>query len=125
MSPAAQTVDGEVFHYGQPVAVVVATSFEAARHAAKLVKVSYQPTDGRFDLDKVKGEGRKSDQGVMPADTERGDFEKAFAAAEVQFDQTYTTPSHHSSAMEPQASVAKWDGDKLTVWSSCSCLSPT
>ncbi|MCB8838235.1 xanthine dehydrogenase family protein molybdopterin-binding subunit [Aurantimonas sp. VKM B-3413] len=122
MSPAAQTVDGEVFHYGQPVAVIVATSFEAARHAAKLVKVSYQPTDGRFDLDKVKGEGRKSDQGVMPADTERGDFEKAFAEADVQFDQTYTTPSHHSSAMEPQASVAKWDGDKLTVWSSCQLL---
>ena len=70
----------------------------------------------------MKGEGRKSDQGVMPADTERGDFEKAFADAEVQFDQTYTTPSHHSSAMEPQASVAKWDGDKLTVWSSCQLL---
>ena len=58
----------------------------------------------------------------MPADTERGDFETAFAKAEIQFDQTYTTPSHHSSAMEPHASVAKWDGDKLTVWSSCQLL---
>ena len=44
MAPAAQTIDGEVFHYGQPVAVVVATSFEAARHAAKLVEVSLQAT---------------------------------------------------------------------------------
>ncbi|WP_081651841.1 MULTISPECIES: xanthine dehydrogenase family protein molybdopterin-binding subunit [Aurantimonas] len=123
MAPAAQTIDGEVFHYGQPVAVVVATSFEAARHGAKLVEVEYAPASGgRYSLEQVKDQGRASDQGVMPADTERGDFETAFAKAEIQFDQTYTTPSHHSSAMEPHASVAKWDGDKLTVWSSCQLL---
>ena len=122
MSPGAQTIDGEVFHYGQPVAFVVADSFEQARHAAKLVKVKYEKAEGRYDLEKVKGEARKSDQGVMPADTVRGDFEKAFADAEVQFDVTYHTPSHHSSAMEPHASTAKFDGEKLTVWSSCQLL---
>ena len=122
MSERALTIDGEVFHYGQPVALVVAKSFEAARHAAKLVKVEYEPTEGHYELSKVKDQGRKSDQGVMPADTERGEFDKAFAEAEVQFDQTYTTPSHHASAMEPHATVAKWEGDKLTVWSSCQLL---
>jgi len=121
-SSAAQTIDGQVFHYGQPVAVVVASSFEQARHAGKLVRVDYEPTEGRYDLSKVRDQGRLSEKGVMPANTERGDFEKAFAEAEVTFDQTYTTPSHHSSAMEPQASVARWEGDRLTVWSSCQLL---
>ena len=122
MSPGAQTIDGEVFHYGQPVAFVVADSFEQARHAARLVKVEYAPAEGRYDLEKVKESARKSDQGVMPADTVKGDFETAFAAAEVQFDATYRTPPHHASAMEPHASTAKFDGEKLTIWSSCQLL---
>ncbi|WP_370640148.1 xanthine dehydrogenase family protein molybdopterin-binding subunit [Aurantimonas sp. HBX-1] len=122
MSPAAQTIDGQVFHYGQPVAMVVATSFEAARHAAKLVTVEYEAEDGRYDLAEVQHTGVPSQRGVMPSDTGRGDFEAAFEKAEVKFDQTYTTPSHHSAAMEPQSTVAKWEGDQLTVWSSCQLL---
>ncbi len=122
MSPGAQTIDGKVFHYGQPVAFVVADSFEQARHAAKLVVVEYEEAEGRYDLEKVKDSARKSDDGVMPADTTKGDFEKAFAAAEVTFDVTYRTPPHHASAMEPHASTAKFDGEKLTIWSSCQLL---
>ena len=122
MSPGAQTIDGQVFHYGQPVAFVVADSFEQARHAAKLVKVDYALAEGRYSLEKVKDSARKSDQGVMPPDTKKGDFETAFAVAEVQFDETYTTPPHHASAMEPHASTAKFDGEKLTIWSSCQLL---
>lgn len=122
MSPAAQTIDGEVFHYGQPVAMVVAESFEAARHAAKLVTVEYDKAEGRYDLAQEQDKGVPSQRGVMPSDTKRGDFERAYEKAEVTFDQTYTTPSQHSAAMEPQATVAKWDGDQLTVWSSCQLL---
>ncbi|MBO0663912.1 xanthine dehydrogenase family protein molybdopterin-binding subunit [Jiella sp. MQZ9-1] len=122
MSPAGQTMDGEIFHYNQPVALVVAETFEAARSAARLVKVEYEAQDGRYEIESRRGSGRASDTGPMAADTERGDFEKAFAEAEVQFDQTYRTPSYHAAAMEPHASVAKWDGDRLTVWSSCQLL---
>lgn len=122
MSPGAQTIDGEVFHYGQPVAFVVADSFEQARHAAMLVKVEYAKAEGHYELEKVKDSARKSDEGVMPADTVRGDFEKAFVQSEVQFDVTYRTPPHHASAMEPHASTAKFDGEKLTIWSSCQLL---
>ena len=122
MSPAAQTVDGEVFHYGQPLALVVATTFEAARHAARLIRVETSAQPGRYVLAPQCGQARKSEGGVMPADTTRGDFEKAFSESDVRFDQTYTTPSHHSSAMEPHGSVARWDGQKLTVWSSCQLL---
>src|SRR5439155_27196427 len=45
-------------------------------------------------------------------------FAGAFAAAPVQFDATYTTPDQSHAMMEPHASIAKWDGDKLTVWTS-------
>lgn len=118
MSKAAQTGDGLVVHYGQPVALVVAETFEAARDAAKSVKVTYEPADdGEFVLNREKATV-DSDQD----DVEKGDFEKAFAEAEVQFDATYTTPGQHASAMEPHATVAKWDGERLTVWSACQLL---
>ena len=122
MSPAAQTMDGEIFHYNQPVALVVAETFETARHAAKLVTVEYEAKEGHYEIESRRGTGRATESGPMQADTKRGDFEKAFAAAEVQFDETYRTPSYHAAAMEPHTSVAKWDGDQLTVWSSCQLL---
>ncbi|MFN8202964.1 MAG: hypothetical protein U0S48_10390 [Solirubrobacteraceae bacterium] len=34
-------------------------------------------------------------------DTERGDFDGAFAAAAVNVDVTYSTPALHNSPMEP------------------------
>jgi len=121
MAPAAQTIDGEVFHYNQPVALVIADSFETARHASHLVKVEYEAKKGRYDIT-ARETVREPDPMPMEPVNERGDFEKAFAAAEVQFDETYTTPSYHAAAMEPHASVAKFDGDTLTVWTSCQLL---
>jgi len=45
-----QLVGDKVNHYGQPVALVVARSYEQARHAASLVRPEYDATPGRFDL---------------------------------------------------------------------------
>ncbi|HEY0570013.1 MAG TPA: xanthine dehydrogenase family protein molybdopterin-binding subunit, partial [Enterovirga sp.] len=47
-----------------------------------------------------------------------GDFDGAFAAAPVRLDETYTTPDESHAMMEPHATVAAWDGDKLTLWTS-------
>src|SRR3712207_705552 len=47
-----------------------------------------------------------------------GDFEGAFAAAPVKLDETYTTPDESHAAMEPHATIAAWNGDKLTLWTS-------
>jgi xanthine dehydrogenase YagR molybdenum-binding subunit len=116
---AAQTMDGAVFHYAQPVAFVVAETFEAARHAARLVAVRYRAASGRHALDEVLGDAIAPDDGPMPSDVTAGDFNRAFGEAEVTVDATFTTPSQHAAAMEPHASIARWDGDRLTVWSSC------
>ncbi len=109
----------EIQHYHQAIALVVAATFEQARAAAQLVQVKYERTPGAFDLAAVKDTGIKPKPGFGgPADTAVGDFASAFAAAAVQFDATYTTPDQSHAMMEPHASIAKWDGDKVTVWTS-------
>ncbi|WP_163312413.1 molybdopterin cofactor-binding domain-containing protein, partial [Enterobacter cloacae] len=51
-----------------------------------------------------------------PADSSHGDFAGAFAGAPVQLDATYTTPDHAHAMMEPHATIAAWDGDRLDLW---------
>jgi xanthine dehydrogenase YagR molybdenum-binding subunit len=36
----------------------------------------------------------------------------------VQLDATYTTPDQSHAMMEPHATIAAWEGDKLTLWTS-------
>ena len=105
----------EIQHYHQAIALVVAETFEQARAAAALVRADYTRAKGAYDLAEAKAAARepKSDP-----DTKTGDFEAAFAAAPVRFDATYTTPDQSHAMMEPHASIAAWDGDRLTVWTS-------
>ncbi|MFT3867451.1 MAG: aldehyde oxidoreductase molybdenum-binding subunit PaoC [Nibricoccus sp.] len=109
----------DVDHYHQAIAVVVAETFEQARAAAQLLRVKYQHQTGRFDLAAEKDRATKPKPGFGgPPDSSVGDFAKAYATAEVKFDATYTTPDQSHAMMEPHASIAKWEGDKLTVWTS-------
>ena len=111
----------EVQHYHQAVAIVVAETFEQARAAANLVRIDYDRGKGRFDLAAAKDAAikPKPQGGFDPIpDTAVGDFDGAFAAAPVQLDATYTTPDQSHMMMEPHATIAAWEGDKLTVWTS-------
>src|SRR5579863_3245156 len=109
----------EIQHYHQAVALVVAETFEQARAAAALVHVNYAPANGAFDLASAKDGAIKHEPSFGgPADTAAGDFAGAFAKAPVRFDATYTTPDQSHAMMEPHASIAAWNGDKLTVWTS-------
>lgn len=106
----------EVQHYHQAVALVVAETFEQARAAAQRVKVDYVADKGQFDLVNVRDQGVE-DKDELP-DVTHGEFDTAFAAAPVQFDQTYTTPDQSHAMMEPHATLAAWKGDQLTLWTS-------
>ena len=109
----------EIEHYHQAVALVVAESFEQARAAAQLIRVNFAQANGAFDLAAAKISAIKHEPSFGgPADTASGDFAGAFAKAPVQFDATYTTPDQSHAMMEPHASIAAWNGDKLTVWTS-------
>lgn len=108
----------EIDHYHQAVALVVANTFEQARAAAQLVRITYLSTPGKFNLASEKDGAplAKESEFAGPPETKVGDFAGAFAAAPVQLDATYTTPDQSHAMMEPHASTAAWTGDKLTVW---------
>ncbi len=106
-------------HYHQAVALVVGETFEQARAAAQLVRVTYAPAEGVYDLAAAKDSAFTPEPKFGgPANTAAGDFAGAFAKAPVQLDETYATPDQAHAMMEPHASIAAWNGDKLTVWTS-------
>ena len=103
-------------HYHQAIALVVAETFEQARAAASLVQAHYRRNKGAYSL-----ADEKQAVSQPPEDTPDknvGDFDGAFSSAAVKIDATYTTPDQSHMAMEPHASMAVWDGNKLTLWTS-------
>jgi xanthine dehydrogenase YagR molybdenum-binding subunit len=100
----------EIDRYGEPVALVVATTFEQARAAAHLVDVDYAAEPGRYDFaaEQDKAYLPKRVKGRWDADTAVGSFDSAFDSAEVKFDQRYTTPYEFSQPMEPHNCLAVW-----------------
>ncbi len=110
----------EVRFRGEVVAAVLAQSPEVAAQAAALVAVRYEaaPHDvcwraGREDL-----YAPETVNAGYPTDTEEGEAEAAFLAAEVKVDSTYTTPMEHNHPMEPHTTVAVWEPPRLTLYDS-------
>ena len=102
--------DEIVRHWGQHVAVVVAETLEQATAAAAAVKVEYEssPANLRTGLDDYTGPRKSA--------SKRGDPDKAFADAPVKIDATYITPVETHNPIELHASVAVWDGDRVTLY---------
>jgi xanthine dehydrogenase YagR molybdenum-binding subunit len=110
----------EVAFRGQYVGAVVAETFEVARHAANLVRISYdeESHDATFtpDRDDLYTPGQLN--AGFPTDTEEGDVDEAFSSAAVTLDETYTTPLEHNNPMEPHTTVAVSEGGYLTLYES-------
>ncbi|WP_407525761.1 molybdopterin cofactor-binding domain-containing protein [Methylobacterium oryzisoli] len=119
--------DDRVRFWGEPVAFVVAHSFEAARHAASLIRVTYaaepQATDLRANLDKAYAP--PTINVGMATDTASGDFEAAFASAAVTVDSRYWVGYQAHNALEPHAALAEWDGSRLTIHTATQTLANT
>jgi len=114
----------EVLYYGLPVAFVVAETFEQARAAAYLVRVTYDRAPGKFSLRSGLDQARVPHSHFRPpADSAVGDFAGVFAASPVQLDVTYTTPLQSQAMMEPHATLAVWEGDNLILHTSNQMLS--
>jgi xanthine dehydrogenase YagR molybdenum-binding subunit len=110
----------EVAYRGQIVAVAVADSLEAAREAARLVRIEYDARQHHTQL-APDDPGLYAPATVNPdlaTDTASGDFEGGYAASPVQVDHEYRTPAYHHGAMEPHAATALWSDDGLTVFDS-------
>ena len=112
--------DADIAFRGQYVAAAVAETLEIARYAASLVGVSYheEPHDAELRADRDDLYAPDVVNAGYPTDTEQGDFDKAFSAAAVKLDETYTTPMEHNNPMEPHTTVALWEAGDLTLYES-------
>jgi xanthine dehydrogenase YagR molybdenum-binding subunit len=108
----------DILHYGQPVALVVATTFEQARTATKLVEVEYAVEDGHFDLDARLSEAYAPKSLIfgIPTDTAVGDLEAGLAASKVEIDQVYSTPYCFAHPIELNSCLAVPQGEDLTIY---------
>jgi xanthine dehydrogenase YagR molybdenum-binding subunit len=111
--------DDAVHYNNQPVAVVVADTFEHAREAAARVRVEYEAAPALLDFALARQTPHPPDKvlGDSP-DTRRGDLQAGLLAGSARFEATYTTPYEHHNPLEPHATIAAWDGDMLTLYDS-------
>jgi len=111
--------DDEVRHQGEPIALVLAETLHAAELAAALVRAEVEPGDF------VPHPGAARDGAAVPRESgylfmgwtefEHGDIEQGLAEAVTGVRETYVQPSRHHNPMEPSATLAEWEGDRLTV----------
>lgn len=105
----------EVEFYGQHIGLVVAETFEQARYAALLIKVEYNKTEAKIDFEKLAKEAVPS-KDKDKSDARRGDVEAALKDAAYKIEEIYSTPIEHHHPMEPHATIAVWEGEKLTLY---------
>jgi len=101
--------DNKVYFYAQPIALVVAETFERATYAARLVKATYD--ESAFETNFAKN----FDKGVVPNNGEYKDYVRgeadAFKTAPVIVEADYKLPSEMHNPMELHVTIAAWTGD--------------
>lgn len=102
--------DDRVYYFGQYVALVVANTFEQAQDAAAHVKVQYAEEKPLVHL----ADGTVQEPPVSKY--ERGHAEEAYTSAPVKIDETYMTPVETHNPMEMHATIAQWNGDRVTLY---------
>jgi xanthine dehydrogenase YagR molybdenum-binding subunit len=107
--------DDVVSYNNQPIAVAVADTLERAAQAARLVKVVYAPAEAKLDFGVAKARAYPPRANREPTDLSRGSVDSGLAAAATKVEFVYTTPIEHHNPMEPHATIAEWNGDKLTL----------
>jgi xanthine dehydrogenase YagR molybdenum-binding subunit len=109
----------EIIHEGQPIAIVLAESLEAAEAGAAAVRVSYRRAQFQVPerASAAAADPAKSNYSKSSAlDFRKGDADAAIAGAAHKIVADYSQPSRHANPMEPSAILAVWDGPRLTVY---------
>ncbi|MEK6398240.1 MAG: molybdopterin cofactor-binding domain-containing protein, partial [Terriglobus sp.] len=116
--------DVEVHYNGQPIAVVVGRTLQEAKAAAGLLQIKYAVKPAKLDLHGRQAEARwPKNPGKEPAGNHRGDIADGFAKSAIILENTYTTPIQHHNPMEPHATIAWWEGEKLNVYDATQYIS--
>lgn len=100
-----------IAYRGQPIALVVADTLEAASEAAALIEATYTAESASVTLDAPGAETVE----LRAPQTSVGDADRAFAQAPVKIDATFTTAPQHHNPIELIATVAEWKDGRLTV----------
>jgi xanthine dehydrogenase YagR molybdenum-binding subunit len=103
-----------IYFNQQPVALVVAETYEQARYAARLVKVSYLAERHETDTEAARERARVPEEDPPPKP--RGNPREAMRTAPVKVEAEYRIPIEHHNPMEPHAAIAFWEGDRLTIF---------
>jgi xanthine dehydrogenase YagR molybdenum-binding subunit len=104
-----------VRYAGQPIAVVVAETLEAATEGATLLAPRYEVEPARVGLDASESFVPQAVGPGFPAEAHRGNIEDGLAAATKKVAATYETAAQYHNPMEPHAIVVAWDGDTLSI----------
>ncbi len=105
---APRGAGSRIDYFGQPIALVVAETFEQARHGAQRLRASIDKTESFVDPEAVPSETPRSKQ------SDQGNLDSAVVDAAFVIDSIYRTPGHSSAPMEPHAAIAEWrDGSLL------------
>ena len=115
----APLLQDRIAYRGQPIAMVVAETIEAAQHAASLVEASYAEETFAASIGSAGATFLPQSQSPLPQEMFRdivvGDAVAAFERAAVTVDAHYHSPPQHQNPMELVATVAAWDGERLTI----------
>jgi len=108
--------EDEVYYNNQPIGMVVADTLEHARDAAARLRVEYEHKPAVLDFDEAKRSLHPPEKVLTEdTDTRRGDLQAGLLAASHRIEATYHTPIENHNPLETHATIAQWDGDKLTV----------
>jgi xanthine dehydrogenase YagR molybdenum-binding subunit len=114
--------DAEVHYNNQPIAVVVAETFEAAREAASRLRIEYDTDNtapARLDFEVAKQAVHPPEKVLtQDTDTRRGELQAGLLSGSTSLALTYRTPVEHHNPIEPHATIAAWDGEHLTLYDS-------
>jgi xanthine dehydrogenase YagR molybdenum-binding subunit len=120
-NPLQVLVDDKIRFNDQPIAIVVADSWERARHAARLVKGQYAPDKHETNLEANKAQAflptqaKKNPKSPM-ADYQRGQVD-AYKTGAIKLESEYVIPTEVHHPMELQAITAHWEApDRLTIY---------
>lgn len=121
-SPFRPLRDNKISYSGQPIALVVAETFELARYAASLIRVDYREAPHETNLDTNLHRARKPKSGLAsllkpPPPKPRGNFDEVYAASPAKVEGRYSHSPEHHNPMEMFASTVVYEkDDKLTIY---------
>lgn len=110
------TLRAEISFRGQPVAMVLAESIEAAVEGAGAVSATYE------EAPYISMMTSPNAQRVEAEGFNAGNVDDVFQKAAHVVEGTFETPTQHHAAMELFGTVASWSNGRLTVYEGCQNL---